>query len=519
MGGAETEVGEETTRLLLECAWFAPARVRRGAKRLGIPSEAAKRFERGVDPEIGPVATARFLELMEQVSPGVTRGAGRERLAGRREPLRLGVRTARIRRVAGLEVTAQAASERLKALEFAVKEPLLRRVHEKEEQDYDDRVEVTVPSWRPDVTIEDDLVEEVARSVGYDAIPEAPLETRGLFAVRSPRERLLGSARRAMLARGLDEAWCTTLVSEREALACAALLGEAGTTLVRLANPTSRDHEILRPNLLPGLFRAVALNLRQGARAVRLFELGAAFSWPANAQRGGAAATSSEALPRETWMLAGVVTGARFAHAHGDERVTGKDSSLGPVDFLDAKGIWEAWLEDLRVDGPQWRAYSAAGWKPGASAEVASETSRIGWAGTLSASLLREWEIETSPPQEVHAFVALLDPIQNAIRSRPFSLPGRFPPVRRDLAFFVPANVTHAELERTLEQVAGERLGSIELFDVYAGAGTPQGMKSMAYALEFQHDERTMTEPEVEAIQDRMVAAVAKDHGGHLRTR
>jgi len=330
--------------------------------------------------------------------------------------------------------------------------------------------------------------------------------------VRTPRERLVTAARRAMLARGLDEAWCTTLVSEREADACARLLGEDASRRVRLANPMSRDHEVLRPNLLPGLLRAVAFNLRQGARAVRLFEVGAAFAWPdaASGARAGA-----EALPDESWMIAAVVTGPRFAHAHGDERVTAKDSSLAPMDFLDAKGLWEAWLEELRVDARQWRAYSAAGWKPGASAEVASETSRIGWAGTLSSSLLREWEIET----EVHAFVALLDPIQNAIRPRPFTLPGRFPPVRRDLAFFVPAGVTHVELERTLAAVAGARLGSIELFDVYAGPGTPQGMKSMAYALEFQHDERTMTEAEVEAIQDRMVAAVAKDHGGHLRTR
>src|SRR5207249_10895813 len=131
---------------------------------------------------------------------------------------------------------------------------------------------------------------------------------------------------------------------------------------------------------------------------------------------------------------------------------------------------WEAWLEDLRVDSPAWRAYSGAGWKLGASAEVASGTSRIGWAGTLAPSLLREWEIEAP----VHLLVALLDPVQNATRASSIHLPGKFPPVRRDLAFFVPQSVTHAALEQALVRAAGERLDSIKLFDVYTGPGTPE---------------------------------------------
>jgi phenylalanyl-tRNA synthetase beta chain len=119
----------------------------------------------------------------------------------------------------------------------------------------------------------------------------------------------------------------------------------------------------------------------------------------------------------------------------------------------------------------------------------------------------------------VHLFVALLDPTRNAIRPPAARLPGRFPPVRRDVAFFVPAHVTHDAVQHGLVRAAGERLGAIELFDVYAGPGTPSGMKSMAYALEFVHPERTMTESEVQTLQDRMVAAVAQEFGGRLRER
>jgi len=359
-----------------------------------------------------------------------------------------------------------------------------------------DPVRVQVPTWRPDVTEEDDLVEEVARGWGYDRIPEAPLETGGTYAVRTDRERTVARARAALQARGLLEAWTSTLVSAREAETCAGLLGEDATTLVRLTNPMSREHEVLRPNLLPGLLRATAHNLRQGAGAVRLYEVGHGF-----AARGGK-------LPEEPLLVAAIVCGPRYAHAH--------DLAQQPVDFEEARGLWDAWLEEMRVDTPEWRSYSAAGWKPGASAEVASGTSRIGWAGTLGQSALREWDIEVP----VHVFVARLDGLETRTPGPgALRLPGRFPRVRRDVAFFVRLGVTHRELEKTLVESAGAHLESIELFDIYTGPGTPEGTRSLAYALQFQHPERTLTEAEVQTIQDRMVAAVAKEHDGRLREK
>ena len=184
------------------------------------------------------------------------------------------------------------------------------------------------------------------------------------------------------------------------------------------------------------------------------------------------------------------------------------------MDFYDLKGLAEAWLGEMRVDSPQWRAYSAAGWKDGASAEVAVRGSCIAWAGSLGQTLLRQWEIE----HPVHVFVALLEPLveaaSNPVRA---SVPGRFPPVRRDLAFFVPRAVTHAQVAQSLAAIGGETLRSLELFDIYDGSGTPQGMKSLAYALRFQDAERTLTENEVQELQARMVAAVAKECGGQLR--
>ncbi len=486
MGGAETEVTDGTKNLLLECAWFRPQRIRRSARSLDHATEASKRYERGVDPGIADAAAARFLALLQELCPGAQLGAGTW-LRDKPEPPTLSLRPSRCDRLIGLPFTASRCTQLLEALEFGVKAQ-------------GDVLRVTVPSWRLDVSLEDDLVEEVARSHGYDLIPDAPLETGGAFATRTPRERTVRRAREAMLARGLHEAWCSSMVGEREALDAVALMGEE-PRLVRLANPMSRESEVMRPNLLPGLLRAVAHNLRQGASAVRLFEVGAGIQW----KKGQDPARGE--LPAETLMVAAVVAGQRWAHAH--------DTTQAAADFLDAKGLWEAWLDEMRVDGPTWRSYAAPGWKPGASAEVAVGTSRIGWAGQLAPSFLRSWDIEVP----VHAFVALLEPLGGVGPGRRASLPGRFPAVRRDLAFFVPRAVTHAQIVGSLTGASGELLRSVELFDVYEGPGTPAGMKSLAYALQFQSAERTLAESEVESLQERMVAAVARECGGQLREK
>jgi phenylalanyl-tRNA synthetase beta chain len=480
MGGAATEVGEATTRILLEVAWFDPRRVRRGSRLLGLSTEASRRYERGVDPELPSIAAARFVALLREVCPDAVPIAARERNHGSGKRRTLTLRTSRVARLTGVEIGSAECKRLLETFEFAV--------------DPGDPLRVTVPSWRVDVTIEDDLVEEVARAYGYDRIPDVPLETRGASARRSALERLVEAAREAMLARGLHEAWSTMLVSDGEAAAAARLIGQDPEKRVRLANPMSREGEVLRPSPIPGLLRACAHNLRQGVASVRLFEIG-----------NGVIAGRGK-LPDQTPMMAAVVAGARWAHAH--------DSSQQPVDDDDARGLWDAWLEEMRVDTPRWRAYSAAGWKPDASAEVASGASSIGWAGTLTLPLLREWGIEVP----VHLFVARLDALAMAVRppSR-VSMPGRFPPVRRDLAFFFPAGVRHDQVEAVLKREGGSWLASVELFDVYRKDAT--GPLSLAYALQFQNPERTLAEAEIQSIQDRMVAAVATELDGRLRTR
>lgn len=487
MGGEDSEVRTGTSRLLLECAAFDPQRVRRGVVRLELKTEASRRFERGVDPQIGPTAVARFLELMHEFSPQARAGASAEKRgpARRIDPVRM--RPERCDALLGLTIPAADQARLLRSLGFSVVEQGGKLV-------------VTPPSWRRDVQLEEDVIEEVARAHGYDAIPEPMPELRGATAHRSVREREIAAARRAFLARGFDEALSTSLVSEEEARAAAALGGEDPGTILRLTNPMSRESAALRTNPIPGLLRAVAHNLRQGADSVRLFEVGAGYrALPPSAEE--------NRTVEEPLYVAAALTGKRYAHAH--------DTAQAPVDFFDAKGLWEAVLEELRVDTPEWRAYSGPGWKPGASAQVASRGSRIGWAGVAAPHWLDTWDIEVP----VYLGLVRLDTLLPRDLAAPLRRPGRFPLVRRDVAFFVPSSVPFADVERVLRREGGDWLRALELFDVYSGAGTPGGMRSLAFALQFGHDERTLTESEVEEIQQRMAAGVARDCGGRLREK
>jgi phenylalanyl-tRNA synthetase beta chain len=246
--------------------------------------------------------------------------------------------------------------------------------------------------------------------------------------------------------------------------------------------------------------------------AVRLFEVGVGFA--ATAAAPGA---DRAALPEETLMLAAIVTGPRYAHAH--------DAAQQAVDFDEAKGLWEAWLEEMSVDTPEWRAYAARGWKVGASAEIAAGTSRIGWGGCLGQPLLRAWDIEVP----VHLFVVSLDPMfRSAPAARRVALPGRFPQVSYDLAFFVPVARSYQEIMRVLQRAATGKQGTptdedvrveIELFDVYSGPGTPEGMKSLAFALRFVPSGTTLRADAVDKLVRVMVDAVVLECGGQLRER
>jgi len=212
-------------------------------------------------------------------------------------------------------------------------------------------------------------------------------------------------------------------------------------------------------------------------------------------------------LPSEANELAAVVTGRRFRAAW--------DPGQAEIDFFEAKGLWEALVERLGVDSATWAPYSGRGWKSGEDAELRGKV-HVAWAGRLAPRLARELDLDVP----VYLFVAALPALDRGkSAARRFSGYSRLPAVKRDLAFFVPREVTHARVEALLRQSGAPLLEEARLFDVYEGKGVPEGQKSLAYSLVFQAPDRTLTDAEIEAVQATIVAALGRETGAVLRER
>lgn len=484
MGGESSEVTTATTSVLLESACFAAARVRQGAKALKLASEAARRFERGTDVEAVREALDRVASLLVEVAGGTLSGGILDSYPGRREARRLRLRGSRVSMVYGAEVGERAAAEMLLGLGFGVTASVTAGV-----------LDVTVPSWRADILEETDLIEEIARSRGYDGIPEDPGSITPLFGRVGDDEKFRESLRSALQALGFHEAMTATMLGPGDLDLALAVEGEALAGVVSLDNPMSRDSSILRPSMAPGLLQALGRNVRRGRADVAMYEIGRCFR------------KAEGSLPEE-WLEVGIVlAGARHASGFG----LGSDS----VDFFDLKGRLEALLEGMNVDNVHYRAYDGRGFHSGHAAEMLVGDSRIGVMGQLGRKALERLEI----PGPVFAATLRVEALRQA--SRPaddYREWGRFPSVKRDLAFLVNPGVESAALESEIRAAAGPLLKSVRLFDVYTGERIGKGLKSLAYSLEFQSLERTLADGEVDQAVSLAIRRASEQHGAQLRS-
>ena len=474
MGGDDTRVSDATRNVFLEAAHWIPSAIIGRGRKLGLHTDASHRFERGVDPELPrqaiEVATRLIVEIAGGAPGPVTEAVLPEHLSSR-EPILL--RPARVARVLGV-VVADAEVERiLRALGLAV-------------QAVDAGWEVTPPARRFDLAIEEDLIEEIARIHGYDAIP-ATLPTGASPLVVASETRVdEASVRRQLAARDYLEAIDFAFVDR-------ALLGkwDATTGLVPLANPLSAELAVMRPCLLPGLVDALARNTARQQARVRLFELGNVF---ADGQ-GGA--------PRETLRIAAVACGDAAPEQWG--------VAARPVDFHDLKGDLDS-LAALAGASLEYRPSRPAWGHPGRSAEVLRDGVSLGWIGQLHPRLQQALDLDAG----VVAFELDLVPLLARAVPRAGAL-SRYPSVRRDLAFVVPENVTWAAVSASVRAAAGHSLRDLVLFDRYAGKGVETGCKSLAMGLILQDDSRTLTDRDVDAVVAGIVAALQGEHGAVIR--
>ncbi|MFO1474189.1 MAG: phenylalanine--tRNA ligase subunit beta [Lysobacterales bacterium] len=483
MGGEDTKVGDATRNVFLEAAHFAPSAIIGRGRKLGLHTDAAHRFERGVDPELPRIAIEQATRLVVEIAGGapgpVVEAVLPEHLPQPR-PIRL--RRERLARVLGVRVGDAEVVRILSALGLAVEAG-------------GDGWDVTAPARRFDLAIEEDLIEEVARIHGYDAIP-ATLPGSGAR-LMAPNETRVGEGdvRRQLAARDYLEAVDFAFVD-------AALLAQwqAGEG-VPLANPLSADLGVMRPSLLPGLVAALARNVARQQPRVRLFELGKVFERrePGTGDRG-----PDKPAPREISRIAAVACGAARAEQWGE--------TAREVDFHDLKGDLDslAALARTRLD---YRPIAPAWGHPGRSAQVLRDGRSLGWIGQLHPRLQQALGLDVA----VVAFELRSRPAAGTRRPHRHGAVAPAPSLRRDLAFVVAEDVPWAALAATVRRAAGPVLKQLLLFDRYQGKGVEAGFKSLAMGLILQEDSRTLTDREVETLVADVVAALRGEHGAEIR--
>jgi phenylalanyl-tRNA synthetase beta chain len=485
MGGYDTRVTDATKTLFLEAAHFAPDAIIGRGRRLGLHTDAGHRFERGVDPELPRQAIEAATRLIVEIAGGapgpLTEAVLPDALP---QPRSIALRRARLARVLGAQVDDTEVERILRALGFEVAANA-------------DGWNVVAPTRRFDLAIEEDLVEEIARIHGYDAIPATlPASTTRIAAPSETRVEE-ADARRQLAARDYLEAVNYAFVD-------AALLEHwnAAVGAVALANPLSAELAVMRTQLLPGLVDALARNVARQQERVRLFEIGKVFQSREAAVR-SAASQAAGGAPVENLRIAAAACGNAAPEQWG--------APSRSVDFHDLKGDLDS-LAALSGAALDYRPSQAPHAHPGRSADVYRDGARIGWIGQLHPRLQRALDLDA----EVFAFELDLEPLLQRIVPHAAGL-SRYPSVRRDLAFVVPETVSWAALSAAVNAAAGPVLRELRLFDRYLGKGVEPGFKSLAMGLILQEDSRTLTDRDVEGVVAEVVAALQREHGAAIR--
>ncbi|RMF41687.1 MAG: phenylalanine--tRNA ligase subunit beta [Alphaproteobacteria bacterium] len=486
MGGAATGCTEETVNVFLESAYWDPVMIAQTGRKLKLHTDARYRFERGVDPAFTPagleLGTRMILDLCggEASEPEI---AGAVPDTARSYRLDLD----RTRRLVGLDVPPPEQRRILQALGFGVK-------------DADGAMQVSVPSWRPDVQGEADLVEEIARITSLSGLKGQPLArpVPGVTpVVLTPAQRRAALVRRGMAARGLVECVTYSFISER-----AAELFGGGGDAVRLDNPISSEMTHMRPDLLPGLLAAAARNQARGANRLALFEVGPVFhgGQPGEQSTQAAALRVGDNLPRNAF------------------------SPSRPADAFDAKGDAEALLAALGVpverlmvlrdDLPGWMHPGRAAWLS------LGPKNRLALIGELHPKVLEEMDVK-GPAVAATLYLDRVPQPRSRATGRPALRASDYQAVERDFAFVLDAGVPAGEVLRAARGADKTLIADVELFDIFEGAAAEAqlgpGRKSLAVGVRLQPMDRTLTDAEIEAVGARIVAAVKKATGGVLR--
>jgi len=477
MGGYDSEVTDDTTNIFLEAASFNPASIYETGHSLGLPSEARLRFERGISAGVAIPALKRATQLLVEIGGGQAAKGFIDAYPGQKKAAPVRLRASEAKRLLGVDFSVKQMKDTLVALGFEVKAGGSAELL------------AIAPYWRSDVSLEEDLVEEVARIIGYDEIPITMLSQSLPPQDPSPMLKLKPRVSRILADYGFQEVITFSMMGG-EALNKLSPQSQP-SELVRLANPMTAEQEYMRPTLRANLLSALEANLRHEEKGVRLFELGRVYL------------NREKDLPNEPEIVCGVVVGPRF-----EPSWRGGNEAL---DFYDAKGIVEGLFGQLGIEAV-FEAGSDESLHPFKQAAVVVGGKRLGVVGGLHPKVADAFEIT----EEVYLFeVDLTALLPLTLEHKMFQPISRFPAVVRDMALVVDTSVTNAQIQAIMRGFS--LVTDIALFDLYSGEQLPAGKKSLAYRISYQSPEHTLTDDEVNKVQQQILNKLSKQLGASLR--
>jgi phenylalanyl-tRNA synthetase beta chain len=489
MGGLESEIENQTTRVLIESAYFNPITTRRTAKRLGLNTESSHRFERGVDPEGIRSALDRAAQLMVELAGGKL-AEGVIDVYPRPIPdgvIELSVK--RLNRLLGTRLSQDEVGAYLKSVELEV-DPL-----------DEDRLKVVPSTFRVDITRPEDLMEEVARLRGYDQIPTTHPVSHVVARKPDKKLRVRDRLRQLLAGCGFLEIVTYSFIG-REACDRLLLHGQdPRRRMVSVLNPLTEDQTVMRASLLPGLLAAMYRNSKQRNENLEIFELGKVFLYSPTAD--------PDQLPEEIEMISGLWTGARQVRAwHFKE---------SEVDFYDMKGVVEAVCAGLNITGVRFASLTGTDYpylRPGYAAQIQAGNERLGAVGELSGEVLKNFGLKQVAYCFDINFDRLVDHVSEEKRAKALS---RFPATTRDIALILSNTVEAQALLDFIEGMGQVLVEGVEIFDIYMGPPIPEGRRSVGLRFTYRSSERSLTDSEVNNIHETMTRDVLKKFNAELR--
>ena len=480
MGGANTEVTEETRTILLESASFHPFNTRHTAEALKLRTEASLRFEKGWRPGLPPVGLRRAMKLMLEIAGGVAAKGIIDVFPGGQDATRITLTAARMEKVLGVSIPMAEAARTLTSLGFSCSNV------------GDDSLEAVAPPWRADIGIEDDLVEEVVRIIGYDQVPTTPLATPIPLSQPDPAQAVKEGVRDLLASVGMQEIITYSMVSG-QALELAHRGVEPATPPMRAFNPISPEHEFLRTSLRPGLLRTLAANQRHEGLPQWYFEVGKEFLF------------YGEGLPDERQKAAGVLSGPGAQASWAAQ-----EAAAG---FYDAKGVVESLCTRLGLT-PSFEPLDDPFYYPGRAAVVSAGGQPIGELGEVHPEALEAFDVRGAGTVYFEVDLASLTAAVPQAERR-FRGPSVYPEALRDLALVVGVDVPASRVQEVIEQ--HPLVAQATLFDVYAGEQLGADVRSLAYRVSLQARDRTLTAEDVQRAMDRLLSRLERELGAVQR--